>query len=84
MKKKSQKKIKKLSSELFDLENPLYTAIHTAEALRMIGSSDGLRGDQGGAIETLAQSLVLILRELQDKREFICGLAFELEGRAAS
>jgi hypothetical protein len=50
----------------------------------MIGSSDFLRGDQGGAIETLAGSLVLILRELQDKREFICGLAFELEGRGAA
>jgi hypothetical protein len=45
MKKKSQKTITKLSSELFDLEEPLYTAIHTAEALRMIGSSDGLRSD---------------------------------------
>jgi hypothetical protein len=84
MKKKSQKKIKKISRELFDLEEPLHTARHTAEALRMIGSSDGLRGDQGGAIETLAGSLVLILRELQDKREFICGLAFELEGRGAA
>jgi hypothetical protein len=49
----------------------------------MIGSSDFLRGDQGGAIETLAGSLVLILRELQDKREFICGLAFKLEGGAS-
>ena len=65
------------------MEDPLHTARHTAQALLMIGSSDRLRGDQGGAIETLAQSLVLILRELQDKREFICGLAFELEGRAA-
>jgi hypothetical protein len=54
-----------------------------AEALRMIASSDGMRGESGEAIETLAQSLVLILRDLQDKREFLCGLAVEVKGGAA-
>ena len=82
MKKKSQKKIEKISRELFNLEEPLHTARHTAEALRMIGSSDDLRGDQGGAIEALAGSLVLILRDLQDKREFLCGPAGEVKGGA--
>jgi hypothetical protein len=83
MKKKRQKKIEKISSELFDLESPLHKARHFAEALRMITSSDGLRGEPGEAIETLAQSLVLILRDLQDKREFLCGLAIEVKGGAA-
>jgi hypothetical protein len=82
MKKKSQKKIKKISDELFDLESPLHQARHFAEALRMIASSDGMRGEPGEAIETLAQSLVLILRDLQDKREFLCGLAIEVKGGA--
>jgi hypothetical protein len=83
MKKKSPKKIEKLSDELFDLESPLHKARHLAEALRMIASSDGMRGESGEAIETLAQSLVLILRDLQDKREFLCGLAVEVKGGAA-
>jgi len=47
MKKKTQDRIKKIRGELFDLEEPLHTGRHTAEALRMIGSSDFLRGDQG-------------------------------------
>ena len=46
----------------------------------MIGSSDSLRGEPGEAIETLAQSLILILRDLQEKREFLCGLAIEFKG----
>jgi hypothetical protein len=82
MKKKTQKKIEKISDQLFDLENPLHKARHLAEALRMIASSDGMRGEPGEAIETLAQSLVLILRDLQDKREFLCGLAIEVKGGA--
>jgi hypothetical protein len=82
MKKKSQKKIEKISDELFDLESPLHQARHFAEALRMIASSDGMRGEPGEAIETLAQSLVLILRDVQDKREFLCGLAIEVKGGA--
>jgi hypothetical protein len=45
----------------------------------MIASSDGMRGESGEAIEMLAQSLILILRDLQDKREFLCGLAFEIK-----
>ena len=49
----------------------------------MIGSSDSLRGEPGEAIETLAQSLILILRDLQEKREFLCGLAIEVKGGAA-
>jgi hypothetical protein len=84
MKKKSQKKIiEKISDGLFDLESPLHNARHYAEALRMIASSDGMRGEPGEAIETLAQSLILILRDLQDKREFICGLAFEVKEGAS-
>jgi hypothetical protein len=82
MKKKSQKKIEKISDELFDLESPLHKACNLAEALRMIASSDGMRGEPGEAIETLAQSLVLILRDVQDKREFLCGLAIEVKGGA--
>jgi hypothetical protein len=81
VKKKSQKKIiEKISDGLFDLENPLHNARHFAEVLRMIGSSDGMRGEPGEAIETLAQSLILILRDLQDKRESLCKLAFEVKG----
>jgi hypothetical protein len=83
MKKKSQKKIKKISNELFDLEGPLHKARNFAEALRMIASSDGMRGEPGEAIEMLAQSLVLILRDPQDKREFLWGLAIEVKGGAA-
>ncbi len=82
MKKKSQKKIEKISDQLFELESPLHKALNFAEALRMIASSDGMRGEPGEAIETLAQSLVLILRDLQDKREFLCGLAIEVKGGA--
>jgi len=84
MKEKTQKTIEDISSELFDLEEPPHKARHFAEALRMIASSDGMRGEPGEAIETLAQSLILILRDLQDKREFICGLAYEVKGGAAS
>jgi hypothetical protein len=49
----------------------------------MIGSSDSLRGEPGEAIEMLAQSLILILRDLQSKREFLCEIALELKGGAA-
>jgi hypothetical protein len=84
MTEKAPKTIEDISSELFDLEEPLHKACHFAEALRMIASSDGMRGESGEAIETLAQSLILILRDLQDKREFICGLAGEVKGGAAS
>ena len=84
MREKTPKTIEDISSELFDLEEPLHRARHFAEALRMIASSDGMRGEPGEAIETLAQSLILILRELQDKREFLFGLAVEVkEGGAA-
>ena len=83
MKEKTPKTIEDISSELFDLEEPIHKACHFAEALRMIGSSDSLRGEPGEAIETLAQSLILILRDLQEKREFLCGLAIEFKGGAA-
>jgi len=84
MREKTPKTNEDISSELFDLEEPLHRARHFAEALRMIASSDGMRGEPGEAIETLAQSLILILRELQDKREFLFGLAVEVkEGGAA-
>jgi len=84
MKEKTPKTIEDISSELFDLEESLHKARHFAEALRMIASSDGMRGEPGEAIETLAQSLILILRDLQDKREFLCGLAIEVKEGAAS
>jgi len=84
MTERAPKTIEDISSELFDLEEPLHEARHFAEALRMIASSDGMRGESGEAIETLAQSLILILRDLQDKREFLCGLAPEIKGGAAS
>jgi len=83
MKKKTLKTIKDISSELFDLEEPIHKARQFAEALRMIGSSDSLRGEPGEAIETLAISLILILRDLQDKRKLLCGLAIEVKGGAA-
>jgi hypothetical protein len=82
MKEKTPKTIEDISSELSDLEEPIHKARHFAEALRMIGSSDSLRGEPGEAIEALAQSLILMLRGLQDKREFLYGLAFELKGGA--
>jgi hypothetical protein len=80
---KTPKTIEGLSSELFDLEEPIHKARHFAEALRMVGSSDSLRGEPGAAIEMLAQSLILILQDLQEKRESLCDLAFELKGGAA-
>jgi hypothetical protein len=83
MMEKTPKTIEDISSELFDLEEPIHKARHLAEALRMIGSSDSLRGEPGEAVETLAQSLILILRDLQDKREFLCGLAIEVKGGEA-
>jgi hypothetical protein len=84
MSEKPPKTIEDISSELFDLEEPLHKARNLAEALRMIASSDGMRGESGEAIEALAQSLILILRDLQNKREFLCGLAFEVKEGAAS
>jgi hypothetical protein len=83
MKEKTPKTIEDLSSELFDLEDPICKVRNYAEAMRMIGSSDGMRGESGQAIEMLGQSLVLILRDLQSKRESLCELAFELKGGAA-
>ena len=83
MNEKTPKTIEDLSSELFDLEEPIHDARQFAEALRMIGSSDSLRGKPGAAIEMLAQSLILILQDLQEKREFLCGLAIEIKGGAA-
>ena len=83
MKEKTPKTIEDLSSELFDLEGPIHRARQFAEALRMIGSSDSLRGEPGEAIEMLAQSLILILRDLQSKREFLCEIALEIKGGAA-
>jgi hypothetical protein len=76
MKKKSQKK-----SRRFRTSCSTSRARSTRHAC-MIASSDGMRGEPGEAIETLAQSLVLILRDLQDKREFLCGLAVEVKGGA--
>jgi hypothetical protein len=83
MKAKTPKTIEDLSSGLFDLEEPICKARNYAEAMRMIGSSDGLRGESGQAIEMLGQSLILILRDLQSERESLCELAFELKGGAA-
>jgi hypothetical protein len=83
MNEKTPKTIEDLSSELFDIEEPICKARNYAEAMRMIGSSDQMRGESGQAIEMLGQSLVLILRDLQSKRESLCELAFELKGGAA-
>jgi hypothetical protein len=69
-----------LSSELFDLEEPICKARNYAEALRMIAQSDGLRGESGDAIEMLAQSLILIMRGLEEKRNFLRGLAIQIKG----
>jgi hypothetical protein len=83
MKEKTPRTIEDLSSELFDLEDPICKARNYAEAMRMIGSSDGMRGESGQAIEMMGQSLVLILRDLQSKREVLCHLAFKLKGGEA-
>jgi hypothetical protein len=42
------------------------------------------QNDLGEAIEMLAQSLILILRDLQEKREFLCGVAVEIKSRGSS
>jgi hypothetical protein len=84
MNEKTPKTIEDLSSELFDLEEPIHKARQFAEALRMVGSSDQMRGEPGAAIEILAQSIILILQDLQEKREFLCGVAIEIKSRGSS
>ena len=84
MKKKTQDRIKKIRGRAI---RPRRTAPHGPPHRRSVAHDWIIRllaRRPGRAIETLAGSLVLILRELQDKREFICGLAFELEGRGAA
>jgi hypothetical protein len=50
----------------------------------MIGQSDRLRGESGDAIEMLAQSLILIMRGLEEKRNFLRGLAIQIKGDVPS
>jgi hypothetical protein len=47
MNEKTPKTIEDLSSELFDIEEPICKARNYAEAMRMIGSSDQMRGESG-------------------------------------
>src|SRR5258708_30043916 len=63
-----------ISDELFDLESPLHQARHFAEALRMIASSDGMRGEPGEAIETRSEEHT---SELQSPDHLVCRLLLE-------
>jgi len=81
MKETPPKTIEDLSTEAI---RPRRANFQVEAMLRMIGQSDRLRGESGDAIEMLAQSLILIMRGLEEKRNFLRGLAIQIKGDVPS
>ena len=64
---------------LSEMETPLVNVRNLAHAARMLGSSDDMPGDEGAALDALADEIVAKMDELIGERERLWRLAGEGE-----
>jgi hypothetical protein len=83
MKKKAKAKIEKVANGLNDLESPIRQACNLAKALLIMSSGENMPDDEGEGIFGVAETLVELIKSLQETRVELWHLAREVEGAAS-